>query len=78
MLKDSGFQIPDFSATRDFLSLCIEYISMSLTCNYDFIDLLYYCKTHYHDLLYPCPVRCTTRLTQNNPCIFLVDTNKTA
>ena len=28
------------SATTDFLSLCVEYISILLSCSHDFTDLL--------------------------------------
>ena len=30
----------NLSATTDFSSLCVEYISISLSCNHDFTDLL--------------------------------------
>ena len=30
----------NISATSDFPSLCVQYISVSLSCNHDFIDLL--------------------------------------
>ena len=30
----------NLSTTTDFPSLCVEYISISLSCNHDFIDLL--------------------------------------
>ena len=41
----------NLSATTDFILLCFEYISVSLSCNYDFNDLF---KTHHPDL----PISC--------------------
>ena len=32
--------LPNLSETTDFPSLCVEYISVSLFCNQNFIDLL--------------------------------------
>ena len=33
-------QVLNVSATMDFPSLCVKYISISLSCNHDFINLL--------------------------------------
>ena len=41
MLVDFGLQGPDnFSAARSFSLLYVKWVSMSLPCNHDFIDLL--------------------------------------